>query len=240
MCFFFFQAEDGIRDFHVTGVQTCALPISNSPKTASSALPRSPGRSTRRPRTSVPVACTPCSNACSRKSRSAPAIWPVSRMANRSVSTPTTSTATSANWHRTKTCRAIFCKSGSTTLSPVAGVILQKRLGGIPLQPRSSRIDPLLQDGAITHLSLTPETITETSHAHPQRDQTAQGVENAGTALWRPELPAERRVPASAFPLGRSAGPWPADPADRQTQCRPRTHRAGRQLCTETVLRRRP
>src|SRR5690606_9295822 len=26
---FFFQAEDGIRDFHVTGVQTCALPISN-------------------------------------------------------------------------------------------------------------------------------------------------------------------------------------------------------------------
>src|SRR5207302_6219545 len=26
--FFFFQAEDGIRDFHVTGVQTCALPIS--------------------------------------------------------------------------------------------------------------------------------------------------------------------------------------------------------------------
>src|SRR5690606_40903578 len=25
---FFFPAEDGIRDFHVTGVQTCALPIS--------------------------------------------------------------------------------------------------------------------------------------------------------------------------------------------------------------------
>src|SRR5690606_40995734 len=25
---FFFQAEDDIRDFHVTGVQTCALPIS--------------------------------------------------------------------------------------------------------------------------------------------------------------------------------------------------------------------
>src|SRR5690606_34446860 len=29
--FFFFQAEDGIRDFHVTGVQTCALPISIRP-----------------------------------------------------------------------------------------------------------------------------------------------------------------------------------------------------------------
>ena len=26
--FFFFQAEDGIRDTSVTGVQTCALPIS--------------------------------------------------------------------------------------------------------------------------------------------------------------------------------------------------------------------
>src|SRR5437867_5983085 len=26
-CFFFFQAEDGIRDRTVTGVQTCALPI---------------------------------------------------------------------------------------------------------------------------------------------------------------------------------------------------------------------
>src|SRR5690606_39466404 len=25
--FYFFQAEVGIRDFHVTGVQTCALPI---------------------------------------------------------------------------------------------------------------------------------------------------------------------------------------------------------------------
>src|SRR5437762_8796808 len=34
MCFcsfiFFFQAEDGIRDTSVTGVQTCALPISPS------------------------------------------------------------------------------------------------------------------------------------------------------------------------------------------------------------------
>src|SRR5258706_5265814 len=28
--FFFFQAEDGIRDWSVTGVQTCALPISSA------------------------------------------------------------------------------------------------------------------------------------------------------------------------------------------------------------------
>src|SRR6266511_5553040 len=41
MIFFFFQAEDGIRDFHVTGVQTCALPI----------LARSVGGAARRLRT---------------------------------------------------------------------------------------------------------------------------------------------------------------------------------------------
>src|SRR2546430_8604596 len=35
---FFFQAEDGIRDLTVTGVQTCALPISIAPGT-----PRTPG-----------------------------------------------------------------------------------------------------------------------------------------------------------------------------------------------------
>src|SRR2546429_4449033 len=30
LLFFFFQAEDGIRDVAVTGVQTCALPISST------------------------------------------------------------------------------------------------------------------------------------------------------------------------------------------------------------------
>src|SRR3712207_7147089 len=30
--FFFFQAEDGIRDIGVTGVQTCALPICSYPQ----------------------------------------------------------------------------------------------------------------------------------------------------------------------------------------------------------------
>src|SRR2546430_12758166 len=30
--FFFFQAEDGIRDLTVTGVQTCALPICPQPR----------------------------------------------------------------------------------------------------------------------------------------------------------------------------------------------------------------
>src|SRR5437762_6645919 len=34
--FFFFQAEDGIRDTSVTGVQTCALPISDPQRIAQS------------------------------------------------------------------------------------------------------------------------------------------------------------------------------------------------------------
>src|SRR5260370_5687976 len=36
--FFFFQAEDGIRDSSVTGVQTCALPISTSGMTTNVAI----------------------------------------------------------------------------------------------------------------------------------------------------------------------------------------------------------
>src|SRR5437762_14092100 len=41
---FFFQAEDGIRDTSVTGVQTCALPISHDlGRTATARRPRSCG-----------------------------------------------------------------------------------------------------------------------------------------------------------------------------------------------------
>src|SRR2546422_3560091 len=45
---FFFQAEDGIRDVAVTGVQTCALPICHTaawpPIQADSLCERTPGR----------------------------------------------------------------------------------------------------------------------------------------------------------------------------------------------------
>src|SRR5438034_11380460 len=44
MCLFFFQAEDGIRDHCVTGVQTCALPILSNPRqNAPSLLSRGSG-----------------------------------------------------------------------------------------------------------------------------------------------------------------------------------------------------
>src|SRR5215467_12046688 len=46
--FFFFQAEDGIRDYKVTGVQTCALPI--FPRATPMLPPRTIGRC-------VPASC---------------------------------------------------------------------------------------------------------------------------------------------------------------------------------------
>src|SRR2546430_4428945 len=47
--FFFFQAEDGIRDLTVTGVQTCALPIwTNSRHSARHNLEGLPERQARR------------------------------------------------------------------------------------------------------------------------------------------------------------------------------------------------
>src|SRR5256885_10866860 len=49
--FFFFQAEDGIRDYKVTGVQTCALPISERrPRVARIAARGARSGNGRRPR----------------------------------------------------------------------------------------------------------------------------------------------------------------------------------------------
>src|SRR5438105_14720847 len=56
--YFFFQAEDGIRDPLVTGVQTCALPISRSPQPPSpqtSFVPVAPTSGERRKSTSSVV-----------------------------------------------------------------------------------------------------------------------------------------------------------------------------------------
>src|SRR3989442_11471628 len=48
--FFFFQAEDGIRDADVTGVQTCALPISSLRSPASVKKTRRPSGLSSSPR----------------------------------------------------------------------------------------------------------------------------------------------------------------------------------------------
>ena len=48
--FFFFQAEDGIRDYKVTGVQTCALPIYGTRGKSYKAAEKSDGKyKTRKP-----------------------------------------------------------------------------------------------------------------------------------------------------------------------------------------------
>src|SRR5690554_7516589 len=47
--FFFFQAEDGIRDADVTGVQTCALPISPAAPSATRGRTKGCARATRSP-----------------------------------------------------------------------------------------------------------------------------------------------------------------------------------------------
>src|SRR2546430_816789 len=47
--FFFFQAEDGIRDLTVTGVQTCALPISSTTAAASRPTTSHRAEATHRP-----------------------------------------------------------------------------------------------------------------------------------------------------------------------------------------------
>src|SRR5205807_3065947 len=87
--FFFFQAEDGIRDYKVTGVQTCALPISSTtPPTRSSgtkALPGSSSSPTAAPGSSRQGLCTagPRRRCCAWPGRRSPR--PVRRSEERRV-----------------------------------------------------------------------------------------------------------------------------------------------------------
>src|SRR5262249_59319448 len=64
---FFLQAEDGIRDWSVTGVQTCALPISISPGTEASGspLPSTEHSTSRPPENASAITSESCSNALS-------------------------------------------------------------------------------------------------------------------------------------------------------------------------------
>src|SRR5216684_5890850 len=55
--FFFFQAEDGIRDVAVTGVQTCALPISTTRGRWPARARDGRGQANRRSRPDRPRAC---------------------------------------------------------------------------------------------------------------------------------------------------------------------------------------
>src|SRR5262249_56995485 len=61
--FFFFQAEDGIRDWSVTGVQTCALPIWRSPATDCSISRATCSTSGASPGSLITGRLRPCRNA---------------------------------------------------------------------------------------------------------------------------------------------------------------------------------
>src|SRR5437879_11048786 len=56
--FFFFQAEDGIRDTSVTGVQTCALPICSSWTASPTAVAARPASTASSTRTGPPRCCS--------------------------------------------------------------------------------------------------------------------------------------------------------------------------------------
>src|SRR5690606_40651776 len=96
---FFFQAEDGIRDFHVTGVQTCALPISPPAGRAPSAARRSPpGQGNRRPPAARAAAsdrpCSPPADAAT---------------GSRRESVPADRKSTRLNSSHVKISYAVFC-----------------------------------------------------------------------------------------------------------------------------------
>src|SRR5436190_19798734 len=69
--FFFFQAEDGIRDHCVTGVQTCALPIWS--RSSCRGPTRPDGRGSRSP------------SSCSRRTAAGPTATPASPRTRRSA-----------------------------------------------------------------------------------------------------------------------------------------------------------
>src|SRR3989454_1119876 len=106
--FFFFQAEDGIRDYKVTGFQTCALPIS---KTPTSAIRRRPACPTR------PAGATPtCS---SRRRRSTSARCDCWRAVSKSASAPKRSPASPPRATRTSSSTA-SCAPGPAAAGPGA------------------------------------------------------------------------------------------------------------------------
>src|SRR5690606_40138771 len=78
---FSFQAEDGIRDFHVTGVQTCALPIScGRPRIRGGRSPGVFGRSNSPRKFTGPPGLSPTVQGTDRIGRTpgtpAPSAWP--------------------------------------------------------------------------------------------------------------------------------------------------------------------
>src|SRR2546426_5274785 len=97
LVFFFFQAEDGIRDYKVTGVQTCALPISRSARRSPSA---SVARVSRPMRASGAPSSPSTRRRSSRSSKPCGARWPSSRSGWILPSACSRSIARASAWRR--------------------------------------------------------------------------------------------------------------------------------------------
>src|SRR5438874_12883238 len=117
--FFFFQAEDGIRDLYVTGVQTCALPISSSR----------------------------CSTAWSAE-RSGPSTLCLDRASTRSCASPTRSDHSSAPGHRPAASRQRQVRSAMTDIQRGGGLGCGLLGGGIAQVAATARYGPLVRGGA--------------------------------------------------------------------------------------------
>src|SRR5579883_1214886 len=122
--FFFFQAEDGIRDFHVTGVKTCALPIC-ARRSAAITTPSTTGKS------STPSSHTPIATAAAQVSPPlTPSRRPVRTNSVRPLPTPspvrggttiqTGKSATSAPGKQSRLATTPSSKSGQTRPTPAS------------------------------------------------------------------------------------------------------------------------
>src|SRR3989454_8681530 len=122
--FFFFQAEDGIRDYKVTGVQTCALPISlRWPALSLVAFLINQHRTTLqiayRDRFRLATSTSSSSRHCPGL-RSPKVTGPTAMRTRRSVGWPTAAVMR-------RTCR--FCPSRRVTLSQAVGMDLRNLMG---------------------------------------------------------------------------------------------------------------
>src|SRR3989441_4836639 len=212
--FFFFQAEDGIRDKLVTGVQTCALPISRRRPRSGTGHPMCGRRSSasRAPSTSRAIRCAPSRAGSPRAA---------SRSACRSSGGPSTRRPSSArptpiSARRTGT-PDIPCSHERVT--PRGGFMtdrtLDQRLAA--LEARLGRLEsrlaalgdppprgaPSLEEAkdeirawGTEYVSLRLQQLVPETCAHPEREAGAGGTEGPGL----PGTPI-RRTPGGIHPL---------------------------------------
>src|SRR3989449_8376988 len=128
--FFFFQAEDGIRDVAVTGVQTCALPIS---RTRGRRAPRTRSRISRNSWAAASPPRRPRRASAWRRSTRSPTNLTETTGAS-NARCPFTRHRRGGPGHGRRVPRWREWTQGHVALPPAGG-------GGLPLRPRSAECD---------------------------------------------------------------------------------------------------